>query len=320
MTLVPGPASGRLLLSALAQITRRWALYGALLGAGAAAPAAATTYAELQPVFQQRCVMCHGSASPAAGLSLDSLAGVLKGSARGPVVVAGQPAASELVKRLKGQSQPRMPLTGPPWLGDADVARLEAWIVAGMPAGAPIRPAAAETSALRPLPGPGEAVTWRHVAPIFATRCAKCHSPQGQMGPAPEGYLLNSYEGAISTQDRLRIVPGQPAASEVWRRILGHGRPRMPFDGPPWLEAGDVQLIGRWIADGARDSNAQPAPLPVGARLRLRGVMSADGSLDGLVLPAGGRRDKRPSPGEPVELRGTIGAGGQIEVERLRRR
>jgi mono/diheme cytochrome c family protein len=285
-----------------------------------ASHASAATYAELQPLFQQRCVMCHGAASPAAGLSLDTLAGVIKGSGKGPVVVAGQPASSELVKRVKGQSQPRMPMTGPPWLSDPEVARIESWIRAGLPAGTPSSGAVSQPAPARPMPGPGEAVTWMHVAPIFATRCAKCHSPQGQMGPAPEGYLLTSYEATVSARDRVRIVPGQPAASDVWRRIRGHAQPRMPMDGPPWLDDGDIRLIERWIAEGARSATGQPAPMPLGARIRLRGVMSADGSLDGLVLPAGGRRDKMPRPGEAMELRGTIGPGGQIEVERLRSR
>ncbi len=279
----------------------------------------AASYAELQPILQARCVLCHAGASAAAGLQLDSLPGLLKGSARGPVVVKGDAAGSELVRRLKGQSQPRMPLTGPPYLSDAETALFERWITAGLPAGT----ASAAPPSSAPLlsrPQPGEAPTWAHVAPILATRCAKCHSPQGQMGPAPEGYLLNSYQGALSASDRVRIVPGQPLASELLRRVRGHARPRMPFDGPPWLSDADIGLISDWIAAGARNSAGQPAPVPAGARIRLRGVLASDGTLDGLPLPEGGRRDRLPCPGEGVELRGTLGPDGQIDAERVRRR
>jgi mono/diheme cytochrome c family protein len=286
-------------------------------GSGAALAAEPPTYAELQPLFQQRCVLCHSGTTAAAGLALDTLAGVNKGSTRGPVVVAGQPAASELVKRLKGISLPRMPLTGPPWVDEADIARVERWIAAGLPAGAAVAPAVAASAA---RPAPGQATTWAHVAPILATRCAKCHSPQGLMGPAPEGYVLNSYEATVSANDRVRVVPGRPEASELARRIKGHARPRMPYDGPPYLGTDEIRLIDDWIRQGARDASGKPAPIRGGARLRLRGVMSADGTLDGLVLPPGGRRDRQPAPGDEVELRAWLMPDGSLDVDRLRRR
>lgn len=296
----------------------RLLLPGALSALAAAASAAdAPDYAELQPIFQQRCVICHSGSGAAAGLALDTLDGLRKGATRGPVVVPGQPARSELIKRLNGQSLPRMPLTGPPWVEARDIARIERWIAAGLPAGAPVPPAQAPVAA---SPLPGQAVTWAHVAPVFATRCATCHSPQGRMGPAPEGYVVSSYEAAVSANDRVRIVPGRPEASEVLRRIRGHARPRMPFDGPPWLDDAQTRLVERWIADGARDPSGVPAPIRGGARIRLRGVMSPDGTLDGLVLPAGDRRDKLPRPGEEMELRGWLLPDGRIETERLRRR
>jgi uncharacterized membrane protein len=287
-----------------------------------AAPAwsqpAAPTYADVQPILQSRCVMCHQGAAAPLGLALDSLEAVRKGSRRGPVVQAGDAPGSELIRRLKGQSQPRMPMTGPPWLSDAEVGLFERWIAAGLPTGAPV--AAATAAATPPRPKAGEVPNWAHVAPIFATRCAQCHSPQGLMGPAPEGYLLNSYEGALAAGERVRIVPGQPLASEVLRRIRGHARPRMPFDGPPYLAEADIALIGDWIAAGARDATGRPAPVPAGSRIRLRGVLSDDGTLDGLPLPTGGRRDRLPRPGDGVELRGSLRPDGQIDAERIRRR
>ncbi len=160
---------------------RRTALAAALAGVGPAY--AQPTYAELAPLLQARCVMCHSGASAAAGLKLDTLEGLLAGSARGPVVRAGAGEASELVRRLRGTSQPRMPMTGPPFLTGAQIASFVAWIDAGMPVGAP----AAAVDAKPARPAPGESVTYAHVAPIFARRCASCHTEQGRMGPAPEG-------------------------------------------------------------------------------------------------------------------------------------
>ncbi len=301
----------------------------AQLGAPGVASAAAS-YDDVRGLLERHCTACHQGANAPLGLKLDSLAGVLAGSSRGPVVKAGNAAGSELLRRLKGQSQPRMPLTGPPFLSDADVGLFEAWIAGGLAPGSTSGPASSQVSAAASAPsalrtGPP---TWRDVAPIFATRCTKCHSPQGQMGPAPEGVVLTSYEAVLASTDRVRVVPGRPEASELLRRIRGQSLPRMPFDGPPYLSDGEIDLVTAWIAAGARDSAGIPAPMPVGARIRLRGVLSADGTLDGLELPTasgrdggrGGRRDRSPQPGAGVEVRGTVQSDGSIAVDRLRRR
>ncbi len=310
------PAPAQRLLAALALAA----------GSHAAHAQPTDTWATLAPLLAERCVMCHNASAAAAGLRLDSLEGVKKGSTRGPVVQAGNPAHSEIVRRVKGSSQPRMPMTGPPWLADADVARLERWISAGLPEGTPTvkndaaRTTAASTTATRPAPG--QPVTWVHVAPLLATRCAQCHTDNGAMGPPPEGYHLTSYEATLSTADRVRVVPGQPGASELLRRVQGHSRPRMPYNGPPWLSAEDTQLISDWIAQGARNAQGQPAPVPVGARVRLGGTMDAQGRLDGLPLHIGpgARMEKMPRAGEAAQVRGSVGEGGRVEVERVRGR
>ena len=86
---------------------------------------AAASYDDIAPVLAERCVMCHSGASAAAGLELDTLQGVLAGSQKGKVAKPGDAAANELIRRLKGISQPRMPMTGPPFLTDAEVGWFE---------------------------------------------------------------------------------------------------------------------------------------------------------------------------------------------------
>lgn len=297
----------------------------ALLGLAAAAgagPALAVTWAELAPIVNQRCTLCHSGDAAAAGLRLDSLEGLLRGSGRGPVVKAGDPAGSELVRRLKGLSQPRMPMTGPPFLPEADVANFERWIAGGLARGDAAGAPGALAVAPPARPGPGEPVTWRHVAPLLATRCAKCHTDGGLMGAAPEGYRLNALANVLAASDRARVVPGLPGASELLRRVKGQARPRMPFDGPPWLSDDEVGLIEAWIAQGARDSEGRAAPVPVGAVVRLHGTLDAAGGLDGLRFATGARLrvDRSPAPGDAVELRGRLDATGQVQAERLRRR
>jgi mono/diheme cytochrome c family protein len=55
---------------------------------------------DIKPIFQASCVKCHNSAGPKkpkAGLALDTLAGVMKGSRDGSVVTVGDSAHSDLV-------------------------------------------------------------------------------------------------------------------------------------------------------------------------------------------------------------------------------
>jgi mono/diheme cytochrome c family protein len=275
---------------------------------------------ELQVLLAQRCTLCHSGDSAAAGLRLDGIEALLRGSAKGPVVKPGDAAGSELIRRLKGTSLPRMPMTGPPFLTDEQIAMFERWVAAGAPRGEV--GAAAGPTAAPSRPAAGEPVTYAHVAPIFARRCAKCHTDNGAMGPAPEGYRLTSYAATLSAVDRARVVPGQAVASELVRRIRGQARPRMPFDGPPYLSDEEVRLIEDWVAQGARDTQGAKANPPVGAALRLHGTLGAGSRLDGLELQITGRTriDKHPAPGDHVEVRGRLGEQGQVSVERLRRR
>lgn len=278
------------------------------------------TYADLAPILAQRCVMCHSGEAAPSGLRLDSFEATLKGSAGGPVVKSGDPSRSELIRRLKGISQPRMPMTGPPFLSDAEITRFERWVAAGLPKGNAVPSAKPEQATRRPARG--EPITYAHVAPIFATRCAKCHTDKGLMGPVPEGYRLTSYESTLSPADRVRVVPGQPNASELVRRIRGQALPKMPFDGPPYLADEEIRLIEDWVAQGARDSDGKPARVPVGATIRLHGRLGPGGQMDGLDLgiDARTRIDKSPRPGDYVEVRGRLDEAANVRVERLRRR
>lgn len=293
------------------------------------------TFAEIDPILKQRCVMCHQGAVAPLGLRLDSLAAVLAGSERGAIVKAADAQNSELILRLKGTRVPRMPMTGPPYLTDVEVTKIEDWINAGMQAAAvrtkvtdsDANPVADTVTSIAmeneqaPLAALATAgmITFDEVAPILATRCAKCHTDNGMLGAAPEGYRLTSYDATISASDRVRIVPGNPAASELIRRIRGQARPRMPFDGPPFLDDAEIRLLERWVMDGARNSAGDIAPVPVGSRIRLHGKLVRRWQLDDLPLEvtSATRIDKNPQVGDTVRIRGHVKADGSIAVDRI---
>jgi mono/diheme cytochrome c family protein len=311
-----------------------------------AAAQEAPSWAELGPLFAARCTLCHAGDGAPLGLQLDSYEGAMAGSQDGPVLVAGDPEGSELVRRVRGASQPAMPLIGEP-LSEEEIGRIEAWILAGLPEGggeATEEPPAAATAAPEeePVagaaapepaqavegpsppdapPGPGEPVTFVHVERIFLQRCVECHGDARAEGP-PEGLRLDGLANILTGGELIVVIPGNPEASEIVRRIEGTAEPRMPFDGPPWLSEEEIALIRRWIEGGALDAAGEPSQIPVGREVRYRGTMTGPEEIDGIgfAVTGGTRIDDRPGPGEAAEVRGVVAEDGGIEATRLRDR
>lgn len=172
-------------------------------------------------------------------------------------------------------------------------------------------------------PGLAAPLNYSDVAPILLGRCVMCHVPNGMMGDPPEGYRLDSYEATVSRADRLRVVPGNALASELFRRIKGHALPRMPFNGPPYLNDEEIQRIGQWIDDGARDASGKPATIMTTAHLRLHGRLTQRWELDGLELTVhpGTRFKRSPVVGSYVRIDGRVSADGRtIIADRIRKR
>ena len=162
-------------------------------------------------------------------------------------------------------------------------------------------------------------LTYSDVAAILLGRCAMCHAPGGIMGDPPENYRLDSYAETVSGMDRVRVVPGNALASELYRRVADYAIPRMPFNGPPFLSDEEIKLVAQWINDGARDVTGTPARLATGARIRLHGRLTKRWELDGLALHAHAdtRFKKSPAIGDYVRVRGRIGENGKIIADRI---
>ncbi len=94
----------------------------------------ALVYTELiAPVLETRCVECHGASKSKGKLRLDSPEGLLKGGEDGPVVVAGQPEQSDLLRRitLPAYHEDVMPPDGAPLLPIGDTELIRWWIAGG---------------------------------------------------------------------------------------------------------------------------------------------------------------------------------------------
>ena len=159
-------------------------------------------------------------------------------------------------------------------------------------------------------------------AGLLLKRCVKCHKKNGLMGRPPEGLRLDSYAHVIAGGERLAVVPRNPGLSELIRRIEGKAQPRMPFDGPPWLDAEDMVLLRQWVEEGARNAKGEPMSVPAGGEVRFRGRMTDPSSIDGasFVLDNNTRIDDNPSVGDEIEIKGVVKGDGTVRANRLRKR
>ncbi len=100
-----------------------------------------------------------------------------------------------------------------------------------------------------------EPVSWfRDVTPIFQRSCNGCHNPNKLKG----GVDTSSHAGfAKPGKHGPNYVAGNPGASRVLETLIGP-EPEMPAEGDP-LSPGEVDLITRWIGEGARDDTPAAA-------------------------------------------------------------
>jgi hypothetical protein len=89
---------------------------------------------DIRPIFNAKCVACHGGVKQASGVSFSYREQVLgKGKSGRPVVVPGNPRASELMARITAKDPAiRMPLQGHALPPD-QIALLRQWIEQGAP-------------------------------------------------------------------------------------------------------------------------------------------------------------------------------------------
>ncbi|MBS0204147.1 MAG: PSD1 domain-containing protein [Planctomycetes bacterium] len=110
---------------------------------------------DVYPILQRTCLECHGTLKQQGGLRLDSREGMLKGGDSGNVIVPGQPAKSELMRRISlTRDDPEVMPNRGDVLSKADVDRIRQWIAAGAPWADGVKPAAhwAYVAPVRPQP------------------------------------------------------------------------------------------------------------------------------------------------------------------------
>ncbi len=108
----------------------------------------------------------------------------------------------------------------------------------------------------------------RDIRPLLANTCFKCHGPDDQERQA--NLRLDTPQGALAESDGgFAIVPGKPQESLlVYRITTDDADERMPpVDSGLKLKPNEIELLRRWIAEGAKWqghwSFQSPARLPL---------------------------------------------------------
>lgn len=137
----------------------------------------------------------------------------------------------------------------------------------------------------------GETVSYYHqVVPLLKANCIGCHKP----GKAKGGLDLSAHGALMKGGKRGPVVkPGDVKGSKLVDEICGD-EPEMPKEGDP-LTAAEVEIISRWIAQGAKDDTPpdagthRPAEPPVYTALPAVNALAF--SPDGALLAVTGRHE-----------------------------
>ena len=88
--------------------------------------------AQVRGILAEQCLKCHGGEKTMGGLDLSTREALLKGGAKGAAITPGSARGSRLLRLVRHQEAPHMPL-GMPKLTDAQVTALSQWIDLGAP-------------------------------------------------------------------------------------------------------------------------------------------------------------------------------------------
>ena len=222
-------------------------------------------YRDVRPVLQRQCQGCHQPSVKSSELDLTTFDGFAKGGKRGPAFRAGAPADSLIIKYVKGEQQPQMPLGGTALTAE-QIASISSWIAAGARNDTPA--AAADSISLERPPV-------YHQPPVIS---ALAFSPDGKT-LAVSGYrelLLHKADGSglvsrlVGMSERLNSIAYSPDGTII---IAAGGTP---------ARFGEVQI---WDAASGKlkRSITTTADTVFGASISPDGSQVAVGGADNTV-------------------------------------
>jgi mono/diheme cytochrome c family protein len=199
---------------------------------------------KIRPILTQNCYPCHTD-SAMGQLRVDSREGFLKGGARGPAIVPGDPEKSLLIEAVRQTGALKMPMNSK--LDEQQVADLVAWVKMGAPweQGEHAEPVVPPVSAAAASSSVGEDFFETKIRPIFANVCSNCH---GDL--ATSGLRVDSRESLLKGGSRgPAIAPNDPDKSLMIQAVRQTGELKMPKGGK--LAPEEVQSLVEWVKMGA---------------------------------------------------------------------
>ena len=206
----------------------------------AAPPVTTPTFdSDIRPLLETRCLACHGSDSPQAGLDLRTKASILHGGKSGPALVVGASAGSLLLDKVVSKTMP----PGDAKLTGEEIDTLRLWIDKGAPANA-----AELATAGSAVSGP---LTEHDILPIFQLRCIACHGKRKQESGLDLRTVASRIKGGNSGP---ALVPGDAEGSLLIQRIESGDMPPVELQlkfSVRSMTDGELAKVRRWVADGA---------------------------------------------------------------------
>jgi mono/diheme cytochrome c family protein len=162
---------------------------------------------------------------------------------------------------------------------------------------------------------------YKDIRPVFQANCQGCHQPAKPKG----GYVMTDFKKLLAggEKDGVAVIPGTLELGSLIQQITPtNGSAEMPKNKPPLSES-EIQLVRKWIAQGAIDDTPADAkkhfdlehpPLYPGLPV----VASVDFSPDGSLLAVAGFHEVLLHSGDGSQITGRlIGISERIQSVRF---
>jgi hypothetical protein len=201
---------------------------------------------EVLPVLQSSCGKCHSYPGEETNFSTADYNSIME------IVKPGNARGSKLYKVITAiNSENMMPPDRP--LSEAQRTLIMVWIEQGAE---DVKCTGQDTTS--PVSGgtPNDSVCFAQtIQPLIVSSCATtgCHDAASAL----EGYVLTDYSHITGSKNA--VVPYYPDQSKLYRVLSETGEDRMPPSPRAPLTSEQKNLIRKWIADGALNSDCPDA-------------------------------------------------------------
>ncbi len=228
---------------------------------------------QVVPILTGKCGRCHIQGNK-GNFTMNTFAALMKGPPEGVVIFAGDTVGSRLIETIETGDMPR----GGAKVSPQELKTLKDWIMQGAKfdgtdlnaplAAAPTPTPNNDRPEVKMATGKETVSFAADVAPLLVENCTGCHINAMQ---DRGGLRMDTFAQILRGGDSGEIVlPGRSADSLLIKKLKGMGieGARMPAGGRPPLSDQSIQLIAKWIDEGATlDGSSATQPITVMSQL-----------------------------------------------------